>query len=126
MRARREEFKDIQIVIVTFADSRLLRGYQKRFASSFRVVSDPNRVLYAALGFGRGSVWRVWGARAAWRYVQLLRAGHRLEKTSQDTLQLGGNALIDQNGKLAWRYAGAGPDDRPSIEQILASIANLP
>ncbi len=122
MRARRTEFGEAEIVVVTFAAPRVLPGYRKRFADPLRVVSDIDRVLYRAFGFGRGAVWRVWGWRAAVRYVQLLRQGHKLEKPTDDTLQLGGDAVVDCDGKLAWLYAGDGPDDRPSVDQILDAV----
>ncbi len=112
--------------MVTFARPRTLRGYRRRFAEPFTVVADEDRSLYRALGFGRGSFWRVWGWRAAKRYIELLRKGHRLEKTDADTRQLGGNVVIARDGTLAWRYAGAGPDDRPSIDELLAAVHSLP
>lgn len=128
MRARQDELGDSEVVVVTFANPRVLRGYRKRFADPFTVVSDEERLTYQALGFGRGAFWRVWGWKAAKKYVGLLRRGHKLEKgePQADTRQLGGNALIDRDGRLAWIYAGAGPDDRPSVDELVAAVRSLP
>lgn len=109
-------------MLVTFTKQRNLRGYRRRFADPLTVVTDPDLQLYSALGFGRGSLWRVYGWRTILRYVELLRQGKKMEKSSEDTLQLGGNAIVDPEGKLAWRYKGAGPDDRPSVDEILAAL----
>lgn len=122
MRARLDEFGDATTVVVTFARPRVLGGYRRRFADPLTVVSDEDRRLYRALGFGRGSILRVWGWRALAAYARLIRKGHRLEKTDDDTLQLGGNAVIDADGAIAWIYAGAGPDDRPSVDEILTAV----
>ncbi len=111
--------------MVTFARPRVLAGYQRRFADPFRVVSDEDLSFYRALDFGRGSFWRVWGWRAAKKYIELLRQGHRLEKTDTDTLQLGGDAVLARDGTLAWRYAGEGPDDRPSVDELIAAVHDL-
>ena len=122
MRARRNELGDADIVIVTFANPRVLAGYRRRFADPLVVVADEERQLYRALGFGRGSFWRIWGWKSARKYVELLNEGHRLERTDADTRQLGGNVVVGRDGRLAWIYAGAGPDDRPTVDQIVAAL----
>lgn len=127
MRERLPEIEelDAEVVVVTFASARVLASYQRRFASPFTVVADEDRLLYAALGFGRGSVWRVWGWRAAKKYAELIRAGARPERSGADTLQLGGNAIVEAGGRLAWRYSGAGPDDRPEVDDVLQQLRSL-
>lgn len=128
MRARQDELGDSEIVVVTFANPRVLPGYRRRFAHPFTVVSDEERQTYRALGFGRGAFWRVWGWKAAKKYIELLRRGHRLEKAKDqtDTRQLGGNAVVGRDGTLAWVYAGAGPDDRPTVDEVVAAVRSLP
>ena len=125
MRDRQDELGDSEIVVVTFANPRVLAGYRKRFADLFTVVSDEDRLTYRALGFGRGSFWRIWGWKSAKKYVELLRKGHKLEKTTADTRQLGGNAVVDRDGRLAWIYAGAGPDDRPTVDELVDAVRSL-
>ena len=126
MRDRQDELGDSEIVVVTFADPRVLASYRRRFADPFTVVSDEDRLTYQALGFGRGSFWRIWGWKAAKKYVELLRQGHKLERTTADTRQLGGNAIVGRDGRLAWIYAGAGPDDRPTVDEIVDAVRSLP
>lgn len=113
---------DAEVVVVTFANPRVLRGYRRRFADPLTVVADEERLLYRALGFGRGSFWRVWGWKSARKYIELLREGHQLERTDSDTRQLGGNAVIAADGTLAWVFAGEGPDDRPTVDQIISAV----
>lgn len=120
----------VDVVVVTFTKERNLKGYQRRFATPFTVVTDQDRDLYRTMGFARGRVWRVWGLQAAKRYQQLLRSGHRLERAAinssgEDTLQLGGNIIVDSSGTVAWQYLGAGPDDRPSVDEIIQQAATV-
>lgn len=122
MRARRNELGNADVVVVTFASPRVLAGYRRRFADPFTVVADEGRLVYQALGFGRGSFWRIWGWKAFRKYAELLRGGHRLERTDSDTRQLGGNAVVGADGTLAWVFAGAGPDDRPSVDEIIEAV----
>ncbi len=127
MRSRLHEFSDptgrrATVVVVTFTRPRNLAGYRRRFAAPLTVVADEQRTLYSALALPRASVWTVYRWQTIRRYAQLIRAGNRVEPTQEDTRQLGGNAVIDADGRLAWRYKGAGPDDRPTVDQLLAAV----
>ncbi|MCP5028050.1 MAG: hypothetical protein GY929_17380 [Actinomycetia bacterium] len=122
MRDRLDDIEPADIVVVTFTRSRALHGYRRRFADPLTVIADEERALYRALGFGRGSVARVWGWRTAATYARLMAKGKRPSRPTEDTLQLGGNAVIDADGRLSWLYAGASPDDRPPVDEFLDAI----
>ncbi len=128
MRSRRDEFeaRNAEVVVVTFASRERLSSYQKTYGAPFRVVTDEDLSLYRLLGFGRTSFARVWGWTTIRTYVRLLREGGKLEATHGDTRQLGGNAVIDHNGRLAWVRAANGPGDRPSVDDILQALDALP
>lgn len=115
----------IDVVVVTFTKARNLTGYRRRFADPFAVVTDETLELYHAVDYHRCSFWRAYGWRSIKRYAELLRGGARMSKSGEDTLQLGGNILIAADGEIAWRYAGAGPDDRPSIDMIIEQVKRL-
>jgi hypothetical protein len=119
------------VVVVTFTHPRNLRGYRARFAEPLTVTTDPQRLAYRAFGFGRGRWWRVWGVRAARRWVAVLRGdgparsdvrGALGEARHDDTLQLGGNVVVDATGRVAWWYRGDGPDARPSLDELVAVV----
>ena len=115
---------DTNVVLVTFTDPDNLDGYASRHDLTFPVLTDPTRTAYRAYGFGRGSIGRVWGLRAARRYVELLAAGRwrDLRAPTEDTLQLGGDIVIDADGLLRWGFWGAGPDDRPSVDDLIDAV----
>ena len=81
---------------------------------------DLNRSAYRAFGLGRGSVARVWGLRSAERYLEIFRdqGFSRPGSPTEDTLQLGGDFIIDPSGTLIYGFWGDGPDDRPSAQAI--------
>ncbi len=125
--AETDDFADALVVVVTFTRPRNLPGYRRRFAEPLPVLTDQDRALYRMLGLGRGSVARVWGWRSFRSYVGLLRSGGRLDRgpddrTNEDTLQLGGNAVIDAEGRLSWLFRGSGPDDRPSVDELVEAV----
>jgi len=114
---------DLQVVAVAFAPFDVLAGYQRRLGlDDVPVLSDPERRAYRAFGFGRGSIARVWLDPRVWRrYLSLIRHGRHPERVREDTLQLGGDVLIDPSGRVRWVYASRGPDDRPSLAAIRAA-----
>ncbi|MGI9602665.1 MAG: AhpC/TSA family protein [Acidimicrobiales bacterium] len=112
------------VVMVTFTAAHQAGAYQLAHDLPFPVLIDPDRSTYRAYGLGRGSVTRVWGWRAGRRYIDLIRQeGVRgLRRPSEDTLQLGGDFVIDPEGRLSWGFWGEGPDDRPGIDELVAEV----
>ena len=126
MRDRLDEFgEDCEVVLVMFGTHDDLIGYLRDNALTFSIVRDPDRSGYQAFGLGRGSVARVWGLRAAKRYVDLFRSNglRGLRRPTQDTRQLGGDFVIDPRGRLSWGFWSEGPDDRPSVDDLVHAVA---
>lgn len=112
------------VALVTFTDSASLATYEAHHDLGFIALRDPDRSGYRAFGLGRGTFTRVWGLRAARRYAELLRGGgfRRLRRPTEDTRQLGGDFVIDADGRLAWGFWGAGPDDRPTVDELVSAV----
>jgi len=103
-----------------------LSGYAAEHGLPFEVLTDPDRVAYERFGLGRGSVARVWGLRAGRRYLDILRTDGpagvtRAFRPTEDSLQLGGDFVIAADGTLVYGFWGAGPDDRPSVDDLIAA-----
>ena len=122
MRDRLDELGDAEVVVVTFTRQRNLAGYRRRFVDPLTVVSDEERRVYRAYGLGRGPWWRVYGVATLRRYVELLRRGRRLERPTEDTLQLGGDVVVDREGRLAYVHRSRRPDDRPDVDELVAAV----
>jgi hypothetical protein len=114
---------DADIAVVTFAQPNLLCAFEEQMGLPLRIYADPQRTVYQAFGFERGSRARVWlDPRVLRRYAQLLRRGRRLQRSEQDTLQLGGDVVIDRRGCLAWIHRSEGPEDRPTVAAVAAAV----
>lgn len=120
MRDRIDELGGAAVALVTFTRQRNLRGYRGRHRLPFVVLADEERVAYRAYGLGRGPWWRVYGLSTLRRYGQLLRLGRRLQRPTEDTLQLGGDFVVGPDGRLVYVFRSRGPDDRPSVDDLLA------
>jgi hypothetical protein len=86
------------------------------------VVTDESRSTYRTFGLRRGTRRRVWGLRSLRRYAELMRAGRRDVGIGGDTLQLGGDVVVDRTGRLAYVFRGAGPDDRPTVDELIDAV----
>ena len=122
MSDRLAEFGGAAVVLITFTRPRNLPGFRRRLALAYPVLADETRAVYHAYGLQRGSWWRVWGLNSARAYSRLLRQGRRLERPTGDTLQLGGDFVVDRDGRLAYAYRSTGPDDRPSVDDLLDAV----
>lgn len=101
----------------------MLRGFERKMSLPYRVYGDPARASYRAFGLGRASRARVWLDPRVWaRYASLIARGRRPKgpQGDEDTLQLGGDAILDADGRLRWIHRSRGPDDRPSVDEIVA------
>ena len=92
------------IAVVTFADGSRLAGYRRHLDLPFRVLADPDRDVYRAFGLRRGRWWTVYGWSTWRRYAELVARGRRLRRPTEDTLQLGGDFVVDRQGRLAYGF----------------------
>ncbi len=111
--------------MVTFTTRGVASAYRRRNELGLTVLVDGDRASYRAFGLGRGSVWRVWGIRALRRYIEILRSDglSGLRRPTDDTLQLGGDFVVGPDGTLTWGFWGEGPDDRPSVDDLIAAAS---
>jgi hypothetical protein len=96
----------------------LLRGLEVPFP----VLLDPQRRGYAAWGMRRSSVAGVWLDPRVWaRYAGQVARGERLLRLGEDTLQLGGDFVVDPAGVVVYARPQR-RDDRPPVLALLAEV----
>lgn len=122
MRCRLDELGDAEAVVICFSAPEYVAEYQRRQLHPMTVLVDEERAAYRAYGFGRGSVRAIWGLRTWRAYARLLRAGRSFERPTEDTRQLGGDAVVDRDGRLAYVFRSADPDDRPSVDELVDAV----
>ena len=125
MRDRLDEFgHDTEVVLVTFTDPSELVSYRAKTGLPFPILVDADRSVYRAYGFGRASTRRVWSPAVLRTYARLLRRDGvgALERPTEDTRQLGGDMVIAPDGTLAWGFWSEGPDDRPTVDALIAAV----
>ena len=85
---------------------------------------DPERTLYHHYSMHSAGFWDIWGPRSWMAYMKLLVKGQKIRKSGSDIHQRGGDVLIDPNGIIRLHHVGAGPGDRPQIQDIFNLITS--
>lgn len=110
-------------VFVAFDEPDRLRGsLLQGLEVPYPVLVDRDRSAYRSWGLGRASVLRIWGDPAVWRlYATELAGGARLRRPGTDTLQLGGDFIVDPAGTVAYSRPQR-RDDRPPVGDLLREL----
>jgi peroxiredoxin len=113
-----------EVLVVSFAAPKLVAAYLERYPLPFPVVSDPTRTAYHAFELGRTSWGSMLQAGAVGRYLKLLFRGWLPGKPDEgeDVLQLGGDFVLDGQGRLVYAYRSAEPTDRPSAQELVQAV----
>jgi hypothetical protein len=120
------ELGDSLPAVVTFTDDPARQAaYGPHLGIDFPILADPERALYGLFGAGRGTWSRVWSPGTLAMYARLLVRGRRLQIPTDDTRQLGADALLDASGRLQRLWLPDGPDDRPAIDDIVTAVRAL-
>jgi len=125
MHERREAFRDSDagVVFVAFDGPEALReGLLDGVELAFPFIADAERETYRAWGLRRGSAADIWLDPKVWlQYGKLLLGGERIRAGGADTLQFGGDFVIDPEGVV--RYSRPQErDDRPPVGELLAAV----
>jgi peroxiredoxin len=127
LRQRSSELRErqVSVAVVTFEQLWLAEAYVAETRIPWPLLIDADRKLFAAYDMDRGSTFEVMGF-AAWKvYLSLLLRGQRLKRPTDDIYQLGGDVVIDPTGTVRLHHVGRGPADRPSVDQLLAVVAEF-
>ena len=87
----------------------------------FTLLLDPERKAYRAYGL-EYSLHRSWGLNVWQRYAQLLFKGRKWRGIQGDSGQLGGDIIVDSNGRIRLAYRSHDPTDRPDIHTLLNAL----
>jgi peroxiredoxin len=112
------------VLVVSFSAPTRVAAYLERYPQPFAVVSDPERSAYRTFALDQTS----WGSflrpGVLWGYLKLMFGGWSPQAAGKgdDVLQLGGDFVIDREGKLAWAYRSKVATDRPPTSALVEAI----
>jgi len=116
-----------QIVAVSFTPPSRVASFLKVQPLPFPAVSDPERKAYHQFSLGKTTWLRMMRPSVIWRFVKLMFRGWKLKKAEpgEDVLQMGGDFVLDGDGRLVFAYRSVDPTDRPTIAALLDVLRRL-
>jgi peroxiredoxin len=91
----------------------------------YPVAVDLERDTYRAWGCRRASFARIWLDPRVWaRYLREALCSRRAARFGVDTLQLGGDFVVDREGRIAYARPQV-RDDRPPVRVLVNALEAL-
>ena len=113
---------ELSIAAVTFSEVPANAAHHDHLSLSFPVLADPDRAIYRRFNLGRGSIRRVYGPATLLMYARAMAKGTMPKRPVADTLQLGGDFVIGQDGRLSATFRPDSPDTRPTPAELFQAI----
>lgn len=107
----------LAIAVVGMSESGAsLKALGDRFGlSDVAWIADPDRLLYRALGVGRGNFLQLLGPRVLWSGWRAVLRGYGLGRPKGDPFQMPGTVVIHR-ARVLRRYVHRSAADRPDYE----------
>lgn len=112
------------VVTVSFGTPYWAQVWLQETGSPFPFLLDPERKAYRAYGL-ESSVWRSWSPANLWYYAKAVLQGRETFSNRGNPHQLGGDFIIDAQGKVRLAHPSRDPTDRPSPAALLAALQKM-
>jgi hypothetical protein len=110
----------VELVLVGFSPPDRFVALARHLRWPGLVLVDPSRRIYQSLGIRRAPLWRVYSPGTMLTYARAAARGRRPSIPTEDTRQLGGDAVI-VDGHVVDLWRPRTPNDRPSPATVLAA-----
>lgn len=115
----------VEVVAVMPGSIELLALVKVELGLTIPLLSDPAWELHGQYKMRRGTRREVYLSVSTWKaYAQLFRHW-RIRKPSEDIFRLGGAAVVDAAGTLAYLHRGRNPADYADPRALAEALAKL-
>ena len=110
-----------KIVTVSFGSKTWANQWLQETNAPFTLLLDPEKAAYRTFGL-QSSTLRAWSPATIIYYAKARLQGRKTYAKRGETDQLGGDFVIDGNGRVQYAHPSRDPTDRPSVEQLLQAV----
>jgi hypothetical protein len=116
-----------EVLAVTQARPEFLAAFLRDEPLPFPLVADPERAAYRAFGLERAAWATLFRPTVVWHYLRLLLRGWGLRwpRSGEDLRQLGGDFILDAQGRFVFAHRSAEPTDRPALTTLVKTLQDL-
>ncbi len=113
-----------EVLVISFAQPKTLAAHLALAPQPFPVVADPERKAYTAFTLGRTRLLSFFRPDVVWHYLSLIFRGWLPKKPGEDgdVWQLGGDFVIDREGRLVYAHPSKDAADRPGNAELLTAL----
>lgn len=120
------EAQSVRVLVVSYGSLEGATFWLDQTGIKFDMLFDAERVVYQALGLG-SSFAKVMKFRSVLHYSEFLVMNRKFPDVPpqflNDLFQMGGDFVLDEDGKVIFSYRCKNPADRPAAAQILAAVS---
>ncbi|CAH1261701.1 Hypp2436 [Branchiostoma lanceolatum] len=114
-----------RVMVVSFGTQTGAQRWLQDTSCPYDMLLDQDRKLYGAFGLGR-SVFKVWSVAALTYYAEQKAAGRTLpkkyENVEDDPHQMGGDFILDPQGRALLVHCSKVSTDRPEVSTIISVL----
>lgn len=114
----------IEVVVISFGCQKGASHWLQETGCQYDMLLDPDRKMYAAFGLG-ASLRQVLNFNNMLLYAEYVMDNMEfprgLPSIQEDMFQLGGDFVLDEQGRVLFSHRCQSPIDRPSVEDILSA-----
>jgi len=124
LRRQQRTFDELNaaVLVVSFEPPEQVARLAPTLGLPYPVLSDPERRAYQAFGLTLGERHRLWSWQTAGAYLRGIARGTLPRRPHGDTAQLGGDVVIDREGRIVYAHRGASPADRPRVADLVTAL----
>ena len=112
-----------EVLLVAYQDqSRVMSQLLRDMQLPFKLLLDQGTSAYARWGMGEASWTYALRPQLYLRFLKLWLGGARTLGTSPEPNRLGGDFVVDREGRLVFAHRQKGFEDRPAISTLLSAL----
>ena len=124
MNGAREEIEGTgaRLVLIGQATPKHAAHYKRRYAPDLEILADGDRKSYKAMKFPRASTSQLVGPKSLAKGIVRGASGVGVGRPIGDVNQLGGTAIVQPDGSIAWTHVQQDASDNPSVEELVGAL----
>lgn len=114
--------KNAEVIVFVESADESVAEFARRDDVKFRLVGDPDKRVYAQFGVERGKLAAYFAPGALASALKATVRGHMHGRCEGSELQLPGDFIVDENGRIAFAHRGRHIGDNTPLDALLAAL----
>jgi peroxiredoxin len=115
-----------EVLVISFTPPSKVATYLAKYPLPFPIASDPTLAAYRAFALEKTSVGSMLRPGVLLRFIGALLRFRKLDLPARDDdlMQLGGDFVLDADGRLTYARPSREPTDRPDAAELLQAVTD--